>query len=832
MTLVLDLSQQEWRFRQASTRSPWRKATVPGCVHTDLLRHKLIPDPFFGTNELQLQWIEEADWEYRTLFTVPKTLRGESHLELVADGLDTVATVTLNGSEIARSENMFVGHRWEIGALLRPGRNELTFHFGSARRYVQTHRLDHRPPVEFNDPVGGSTRLRKQACQFGWDWAPRLVTAGIWRGIRLEAWSGARLSNARVRQDHGTSGRVQVFVDPEIQGSGTGLECRAALHLEGKLVAEASGPVGTLALEVADPLLWWPAGQGAQPLYDLSVELHESSTDHAVDRWHRRIGLRSIILDRHPDQWGESFQFVVNGRAVFVKGANWIPVHSFVAALTRRDYERDLRAAVAANMNCVRLWGGGIYESEDFYDLCDELGLLLWHDFMFACTLYPHDDAFAESVAVEVEQQVARIRHHACLMLWCGNNEVHSCNSAALNDPAAREGYEKIFHTLIPDVLARVDDRTPYWPSSEWHGDFNGGLSEGEKRGDTHYWDVWHARKPVSDYERWHLRFCSEFGMQSYASAETMESFSPDSDRNLFGASSENHQKNPFGNQIILDYVTRRYGYPRDQDALIYLSQLNQAYCMEVAVEHYRRNRPRCMGAIYWQLNDCWPAASWSSIEHNGRWKALHYAARRFFAPLIVSARVIGDERQGKGNYRDSTYTGAVELHTVNDTPALVKARLHWELLRLDGRKVVSGSKSVVMEAGSASLQTALDFSRELLRHGRERLMLRHALRVDGRLVSEDTAFFAQPRFVELPQAPVSVDIQKLDALHAKLVVTSAAYQHRLFIDFRGIGHHADDNFIDVHAKEKVEILVTLDRPATAGTLHRALRLQSLATAQ
>lgn len=804
---------------------------MPGCVHTDLLRHKLIPDPFHGTNELGLQWIEEADWEYRTSFTVPAEFGRHEHVELVADGLDTVATLTLNGRELARTENMFVGHRWDVASHLRTGRNELHIRFGSARRYIQTHRPEHRPPVEFNDPVGGATRLRKQACQFGWDWAPRLVTAGVWRGIRLEAWTGVRLANVRVRQEHAGS-RVRLTIDPELCGTEGGQVCRVVLSFEGTEVALAEGHAAGLTLEVPRPRLWWPVGQGEQPLYKLTIELRDPASGRQVDAWSRRIGLRTIELDRHPDKWGESFQFHVNGRPVFIKGANWIPAHSFVAALTRADYERDLRAAVAANMNCVRLWGGGIYESEDFYDLCDELGLLLWHDFMFACTLYPHDDAFAESVGVEVEQQVARIRHRACLMLWCGNNEIHSCNFAALNDPVTREGYEKIFHTLIPDVLARTDDQTPYWPSSEWHGEFTGGYPEGERRGDTHYWDVWHARKPVSDYERWHFRFCSEFGMQSYASAETMAAFCPPSDRNLFGAASENHQKNPFGNQIILDYVTRRYGYPRDQESLIYLSQLNQAYCMEVAVEHYRRNRPRCMGAIYWQLNDCWPVASWSSIEHNGRWKALHYAARRFFAPLLVSARVLGDERQGKGNYRESTVTGAVELHTVNDTPRAVRATLRWELSLLDGRRIRGGSKSVSLAPASARLQAKLDLAREIARHGRERLILRYGLVVAGTTVSEDTAFFAPPRFLELPRVEPRILVEKTDARHARVIIHSPVHQHRLSFEFRGIPHHADDNWFDVHPGEKAVVSVELARPATLAALRRSLRHQSLATAQ
>ncbi len=820
---VLPLALAAWSFRDATRRSPWRAAVVPGCVHRDLLRHRLIPDPFWGTNELDLRWIEERDWEYRAAFTVPQALLDEEAVELVVDGLDTVATVLLNGREAGRAENMFLGHRWEVKPLLRPGKNELLIRLGSAMEYIRTHRTGHRPR-EINDPVGGCTIIRKQQCQFGWDWGPRFVTAGIWRDLRLEGWTGNRLDGVRVTQTHcaGDGSVVLQFV-PELARPDSAATVRGTVSLDGRVVAT----IENREARIGSPKLWWPRGQGAQPLYQLDVDV--TGTDGApVGRWTRRIGLRTIALDRHADQWGESFQFVVNGRPVFAKGANWIPAHSFVAGLTRADYERDLRSAAGAHMNMLRVWGGGIYESEDFYDLCDELGLMVWQDFMFACTLYPADDAFMASSRAEAELQIRRLRHRACLALWCGNNEVFACNPDTLAaDPKLKADYELLFHRTLPAAVAAGDGVTPYWPSSPWRGDFDATHSAGEQRGDTHYWDVWHARKPVKDYESHRFRFASEFGMQSFASSETQAGFCPPGDANVFGPTMTNHQKNRFGNQIILDYVSRQYRFPKDQDALIYLSQLNQAECMRVGVEHYRRDMPRCMGALYWQLNDCWPVASWSSIEFNGRWKALHCIARRFFAPAIVSAHVPGEEETITSNYR-RTSVREVHLYTVYDGPEPARGLLRWDLCHFNGSRVSGGRKSVALRNGESVRQKTLDLSKAMARHGRDNLYLRIALETGGARVSEDTVFLAPPRFLALPRGRTAVKIAMRSPMGAALTFRSTVFQHRFSFDLPGMAHRSSDNCFELYPGEKKMVEVELARPQTAGRLKRTLTFRSL----
>lgn len=833
MPQSISLSQAQWQFREVKRGAVWREATVPGCVHRDLLRRNLIPDPFRGLNELEVQWIEEADWEYRAEFELKAAVLADEVVELVADGLDTVATVRINGHVVARTENMFVGYRWSVKPLLRAGRNLIEIRFDSAMRYIRTHRLSHQPR-EFNDPVGRSQVIRKQQCQFGWDWGPRLVTAGIWRDIRIESWSGNRLSGVRLRQRHSRTGSVRIDVDAELARPGKRARCEWTIGLGARTIARGRGRT----INVPNPQLWWPNGHGLQPLYWIRVAAFDGD-GAPIGEWRGRIGLRTIVLDRSPDREGERFRFVVNGRPIFAKGANWIPAHSFVAGLKRDDYARDLRSAADANMNMIRVWGGGIYESEDFYDLCDEFGLLVWQDFMFACAIYPGDAAFLKSVKDEARSQVRRLRHRACLALWCGNNEIAQLNGGNtgpidLRKPGRlRRAYDKVFHLLLPEAVKEHDGATDYWPSSQWRGSLANSIStpayhaEGEKRGDTHFWDVWHLRRPVKEYENRRFRFVSEFGMQSYSSPETNHTFSPPHDDNVFGPDMENHQKNQAGNQIILDYVSRRYRFPISQDALIYLSQLNQAHCLQVGVEHYRRTMPHCMGALYWQLNDTWPAASWSSIEFTGRWRALHHVARRFFAPAIVSAHVPGDESFGIGNYRRSDVK-PVHLYTVSDLVDATRAELRWHLFLLDKRIVLSGSKRVTLRYGESVLQKTLDLGRAIEVHGRDNLHLRIALRIRGRRVSEDTVFLAPPRFVKLEEASTRVRVRRESSTRFRVRFSTDHFQHRFAFDFTGMEQRSDDNFFELYPDEPREVTVEFRQPQTAADVRRALVHRSL----
>jgi beta-mannosidase len=499
-----------------------------------------------------------------------------------------------------------------------------------------------------------------------------------------------------------------------------------------------------------------------------------------------------------------------------------------VTTLGREEYARDLQAAADANMNMIRVWGGGIYESDEFYDLCDELGLLVWQDFMFACTLYPGDEAFLSSCRQEADYQIRRLRHRASLALWCGNNEIYALNQAELRQDAAKlRDYDALFHRVLPEAVVHADPATPYWPSSPWRGEADAGHPTGETKGDTHYWDVWHARHPVKDYEKYPFRFVSEFGMQSYSSPETNATFCPPEEANVFGPVMENHQKNRAGNQIILDYVSRRYRFPESQDHLIYLSQLNQAYCMQVGVEHYRRLTPRCMGALYWQLNDCWPVASWSSIEYTGRWKALHYIARRFFAPALATVHVPGDETAIIGNYRRTTVDEA-HLYTVYDAPEPATALLRWDFLHLDGRVLARGRQRVRLRPGESALRKKLPLAPILKRYDRDHFYLRVALERGGAVVSEDTTFFTAPRFLALPRGKARCSIRKLGHKRVQLTFTSRVFLHRFTFDLSGVAHQASDNYFELYPNEPKVVIVDLVEPTRGSDLKTALTYRSL----
>ena len=809
-----------WQFFEPKSKK-WMSARVPGCIHTDFLRHKLIPDPFWGSNELDLQWMEHEDWKYRTTFSVQADLLSAEYIDLVADGLDTLATIFLNGRELARTENMFTGYRFPVKGRLVAGKNELEIRFASPMPYIKNSMgKDHYG--EANDPVGGCSLIRKEQCNFGWDWGPRLVTAGIYKRIAIEAWSGNRIEALRIVQDHRKS-EVKLRIHPAIAGKGASkVRYRSRLSLDGKIVAETEG----LELSVPDPRLWWTNGMGEQTLYDLEVELFLGGV--VIDRAKRRIGLRTIELDQHADKWGETFQFVINGVPIFAKGANWVPAHTFATEVNHAFYDDLLTSSADAHMNMMRVWGGGIYEMEDFYDLCDEKGILVWQDFMFACAQYPGTKHFLSLIEQEAEYQIKRLSHHACLALWCGNNEIEQDKGGLLKTKARKKAYEDVFYKLLPQAVEKYDGVTPYWPSSPHNPE---GWEKGhnnERAGDSHFWDVWHARHPVKRYEEKGFRFCSEFGMQSYSSPEVAATFCPPEQFNVFSPAMENHQKNAAGNQIILDYVSRRYRFPKDYATLAYLSQLNQAYCMKVGIEHFRRSMPRTMGALYWQINDCWPVFSWSSIEFGGDWKALHYEAKRFFAPALISAHIPGDERAGKGNYLTSTIHD-VNIYTVYDAPQAARGEMKWALYHLDGRILKRGSKNVTLNYGESVLQQKLDFAPEIAKFKAGNLVLRTWLEVSRKIVSQNTALLTAPRNMDLPRAPIEINVVGPGPDKFEIEFISPVFQYQVQFTVPGSKHRASDNYFDLYPDIPHRVEITFAKPVSAKELVKRIQTMSLA---
>ena len=819
-TKTIDLCGR-WQFRQAG-KGDFLPATVPGCVHTDLIANKRIPDPFVGDNEQKLQWIEEVDWEYRREFKVPAALLTLPRVELVCEGLDTIATITVNGRRVGATESMFIGYRFDVRKVLRPGVNQIVIRFGAPMKYVRKHRhlCNCIPP---NDPVGGCCVIRKEQSSFGFDWGPRLATSGIYLPIRIEARPLWRIAAVSVRQRH-TDGKVNLNLVPTLDGRASkDLKWRSHITYGKTAVSHSNG----LRLAIDNPRLWWPNGMGAQPLYTLTVELLHQGT--VVDTWTRRIGLRTIKLDRHKDQWGQSFQFVVNGIPMFAKGANWIPGHSFQASMTSQIYEDTLQSAVDAHMNMIRIWGGGVYENDEFYDRCDEKGLLVWQDFMFACALYPGNPAFLASVTREFEYQIQRLSHHPAMALWCGNNELETAHSEIRGNPKKRKAYEDIFYRILPETVKRLDPQRDYWPSSPHNPwGYAKGLVAGEKGGDTHDWSVWHGRQPATYFETTHNRFNSEFGMQAYASIETTRQFADPAKVNIFDPVMENHQKCRTGNSLIFHYIAQHYRFPRDFASLVYLSHVNQAWVIKTAVEHFRRSMPRTMGSLYWQLNDCWPVASWSSIEFGGRWRALHYAARRFHAPLLVSARRIGTEEVVSINHRVNTISGA-ELYTVSDRMEPLSATLRWTLYHLNGKKLLSGSKQVRLRYGESVLQKKLNLKKELTTHGHESVYLRVWIAGGRSVLSETTVFFTAPRYMDLPRTKPALQVTKLGPARFKLVFQAKSFQPMVAVDVAGTGFRMSDNWFDLYPGVTRRVEVSLDKDCTVTQLRKKMSVMSLA---
>lgn len=813
-----------WTFGRCDESARYA-AKVPGCVHTDLYREGLIPDPFYGQNEAQLQWIEECDWEYSTEFDASDALLAADHIDLVADGLDTLATVSLNGQVIAETSNMFVGLRCTVGGLLKKQGNQLLVRFANPMDYIRAREGKPLSPIAC-DPIGGRQQIRKQQCAFGWDWGPRFASSGIWRDIYLEAWSSARIEDYKVEQTHSPAG-VSVRVIPELLGAGGATLCTARLLFGDVIVAESSSrEVEGLVLMVEKPELWWPNGQGAQPVYRLELEL----TDEAgalLDSRSQALGLCEVLLDRQKDEWGESFQFKVNGRVIFAKGANWIPSHCFVnegeeLAMDALDSARD------ANMNMIRVWGGGVYESDTFFQRCLENGLLIWHDFMFACWTYPGDEAYLASVREEAVYQVRRLRNHSHLALWCGNNEIVQMHWEKMRDhPEEAQAYVKLFHEILPEVIETHGGASAYWPSSGWNPQDPMGFTDNVDSGDTHFWGVWAARQPVEAYEALEHRFFSEFGMQAYPWPETAATFTKS--RNIFSPDMNCHQKNGSGNEIIFHYISTLYRFPKDYESTVYLSQLNQAYCLRFGIEHMRRNMPRTMGALYWQLNDCWPVASWSSLDFGGRWKVLQYAARRFFAPLLVSVKRVGEETViWSNNYRVSDIN-AMEVHTIYDGPCSVTGELSWALWSIQsGKQVADGGGVVELLAGEARLYDTVDCEAAIQEYGRDDLVLRTRLSAPDNEESCNTTFFSAPRHLEFQKPSYQLEVVELAAQQFELTLQSDVIAYQVFLNLEdALEFRASDNAFELFPSEVKKVLIRVLEPLSLDDFKRKLKVFS-----
>lgn len=836
-------------------------ATIPGSVYSCLLENKLMPDPYWRDNELDALKLMENDFLFTEHFVPEKEVLSSDRVILKFDGIDTIADITLNGTFLGHTENMHRSFEFDVKELLKEGENELAVKFFSPLKFCAASH-EKIKNMESTDAVPGYPQLRKAHCMFGWDWGPRLPDAGFYRPIRLLGVKKARLSDdIRVMQEHeieetGVHGNVvkkvklavTAVMDP-VPAEGVHAEitltdpdgrttCFAADEKEEKCLG------GKLTVE--NPKLWWPNGYGGQDLYTVTVRLIDDATGEELDQTQKRIGLRTVTVDTSPfpeeerdphigpqvredRKEGRHFDFVVNGLRIFAMGGDYIPEDNILQRVTRDRTEILIRDAAEAHYNCIRIWGGGYYLDDFFYDLCDEYGLLLWQDFMFACASYELTEDFEENLKAEFTEVVRRLRHHASMSVWCGNNEmeaqvledhwngefnelipgmggirpVHHASNKQYYD------YIKLYEYILPKIMKEEAPEAFYWPSSPSSGGNYEDIYE-ENIGDAHYWGVWHGGDQFSDYRKHHFRFLSEFGFQSFPCMETVRSFTEPEDRNVFSEVMEMHQRNTAANGKIMNYLSATYRYPKNFDELLYCSQMLQLDAIRYGVEYFRRIRGTCMGTVVWQLNDIWPVASWASIDYYGRWKALHYGEKRFFAPVSITCEEHGRlDQKPFVNSLPIPVEYSAALHVANETGETVKGTVRWQLRRPDSSVIRENEKDIEIAPYSGTwldkeIYNGLADEREM--------HLYYEFVQDGKMVSSGSAMFVAPKHYRFADPKLSVRVEG-----ETVIVTSEGYAKGVCIESEDGNLRLSDNFFDM---EKGERVLTIVGKKPEGELH------------
>lgn len=794
-----------WSMRRVGDEA-FSSAIVPGSVYTDMLRNGQMEDPFFKDNELKALKLMDEDYEYKAEFYCEDALLDKEHIILRFDGVDTVADLYLNGTHLDSVCNMHRIWEYEVTHLLLQKENELRVIFHSPTKYIadayaasETHGSD--------DAMEGFVHLRKAHCMFGWDWGAHLPDAGLFRPVWLIGFDEARIDSVYVTQKH-ANGQVTLGFEVEIEDypeienyleENENLFYRVTItDPEGGCFTADDSPE---EIVIEDAKLWWPNGYGEQNLYRVDVTLFTNTDDGEeieLDCWSRRIGLRTMTMHIEKDQWGESFACQVNGVDIFAMGADYIPEDHLLGRVTPETTRALLEKSKWANFNSIRVWGGGYYPDDWFYDICDELGLVVWQDFMFACGVYDLTPEFEENIRAEFVDNVKRLRHHASLGLWCGNNEMEQFVAVDMWITKRREvrDYLIMYERIIPEVLAEYDPQTFYWPSSPSSG---GSFDDPQdpNRGDVHYWEVWHGNKPFTDYRNYYFRYLSEFGFQSFPSVKTIETFTDDpADLNIFSYVMEKHQRNGSANGKIMNYMQQTYRYPSSFETVLYASQLLQADGIRYGVEHFRRNRGRCMGAIYWQLNDCWPVASWSSIDYCGRLKALHYYAKRFFAPLMLSCEEQGMMSSGKVlNWQHfDEFEKSIRLNVANETREDAVVTVRWALRNPKAEILQSGAQQVKVPALTSVWLDKVEFPDVDV----YTQYISYEMEQDGAVISDGTVNFSYPKYFRYEDPQLTCRV-----IGDEIEVTASAYAKSVEILNEKEDLILSDNYFDMNAGTK-----------------------------
>lgn len=823
-----------WKFKAFDDTS-WLAATVPGTVHTDLMDNGIIEDPYYRLNERKVQWIDKKDWIYQTTFNLDSLSFNRQNHELNFEGLDTYATVYLNDNIILNSNNMHRTYTVNVKPYVIEGDNILRILLESPIRkgFTLYDSLGYILPVSANDQaetgeVPGGKRInvhtRKAAYHYGWDWGPRLVTSGIWRPITLRSWDDFRICDFRLNTSlNGDVATVmaQVDVESNIKKVNTLLELKLDDEIISisKLRIQEGKQQFSIPIKIDNPQLWWPNGLGKQHLYNMKVNLKRKEMVSTVSQ---NFGIRNIKLIADSAIGQPNFYFMVNGIPTFAKGVNYIPQDIFLPRVERSDYERILNAAADANMNMIRVWGGGVYEDEYFYTLCDSLGLLVWQDFMFACAMYPGDDGFLENVKQEATDNIKRLSKHPSIALWCGNNEVlaawkrwgweEAANKEQSPEVARRiwHSYDTLFHTILPALVQQYHKEVDYWSSSPSASE---GLPEEYTHGDTHYWGVWWGKEPFQNFNIKISSFMSEYGFQSFPEYYSFKKYAEKQDRSIYSEVMNAHQRSSIGNATIEEYMNRSFRKPIGFESELYMSQLLQADGIQMGIEAHRRNKDRCMGSLYWQLNDCWPGASWSSIDYYGKWKALHYRVKESFAPVIVSYEFVEDD---------------LKITVVSDLNKPYRGELKITLSEFkDIEKIISWNQKVNLAPNESKV--VLTIPKDGLPKAKNQLYtyLQLALRDENGIRASKNIYFKPFKELVLPRPNLSFETEYDKSNILYITVKSDYFAKGVHVTCDG-DQNFSDNFFDMPINGKKIVSIQLDPLSDIDAIINSIQVRSL----